>query len=181
MPCVSLHYAARLNSGVRAHMRKSRIFVLLIALSAASFPCLATRPMIDRITVGGESGEIFPEECCWVELPKSERLTAAKRAESCSAIGGPVGRFELVGERLWLVGLLRCGGEELPLSHVYPEAPDRVAATWISGTYFVNLSPRCFGAMGATKSRKSMTLRISAGVATVEAEKVDESECGSAP
>ncbi len=155
-------------------------FGLLFLLSAATFPSEATRPLIDTIVVGEESGEILPEECCWVKLPKTESLTAAKLAESCSAIGGPVGRFELIGEQIWLVGLLRCGGE-MPLSYVYPDMPARVPATWLNGTYFVNLSPRCFGPMGAEKNRKHLTLRVAAGVASIQAQRIDESECSSAP
>ena len=152
----------------------------LLVLLAVTYPSAATRPLLDTIVVGEESGEIVPEECCWVELPKSEILRAAKRSERCSAIGGPVGRFELIGEQVWLVGLLRCGGE-LPLSYAYPEMPDRVPATWLSGKYFVSLTPRCFGANGASKSHKHLTLSIAAGVASIEAQWIDESECGSAP
>ena len=155
-------------------------FGLLLFLLAVAYPSAATRPLIDRIVVGDESGEIFPEKCCWVDLPKTENLTAAKRAERCSAIGGPVGRFELVDEKIWLVGLLRCGGE-LPLSYVYPEMPDRVPATWLSGTYFVKLSPRCFGANGAEKNRKHMTLQVDAGIASIKEQRIDESECDGAP
>src|SRR5690554_2279514 len=155
-------------------------FGLLILLLAITYPSAATRPLIDTIVVGEESGEIFPEECCWVELPKTEGLAAAKRSERCSAIGGPVVRFELVEEQMWLVGLRRCGGD-LPLSYVYPEMPDRVLATWLSGRYFVRLSPRCFGANGAEKSRRHLTLKIDAGIASIEAQQIDESECGSAP
>ena len=156
-----------------------RFGISLLFLSAA-FPSSATRPLIDTIVVGEENGEIFPKNCCWVELPKTESLRAAKRAESCSAIGGPVGRFELVDEKIWLVGLLRCGGE-MHLSYVYPEMPDRVLATWLNGTYFVQLSPRCFGSMGATKSRKHLTLSVEAGIASIEAQMIDESECSGAP
>ena len=147
---------------------------------AATFPSTATRPLIDTIVVGEESGEIFPEKCCWLELPRTEGLAVAKRAESCSAIGGPVGKFELVNKQMWLVGLLRCSGE-VPLSYVYPEMPERVPATWLNGTYFVKLSPRCFGPMGAERNRKHLTLKIDAGIASIEEQKIDESECGSAP
>lgn len=153
---------------------------ILVLLSAVMFPSAATRPLIDTIIVDGESGEIFPEKCCWLKLPKTDSLAAAKRAESCSAIGGPVGRFELVDEQIWLIGLLRCGGE-MPLSYVYPDMPDRILATWLNGTYFVNLSPRCFGSMGAEKNRRHLTLRVEAGIASIEAQKIDESDCGSAP
>lgn len=160
-------------------MNLSSRLVLLLILLAVTYPTAATKPLLDTIVVGEESGEIVPEECCWVELPRSESLTAAKRSERCSAIGGPVGRFELIGDELWLVGLLKCGGE-LPLSYVYPEMPERIPAVWLSGKYFVNLSPRCFGIDGAEKSRKYLTLNIVSGVVSIESQRIDESECGSA-
>ena len=159
-------------------MKRFLHFVIFSLLVAAPFPALATRPLIDRIIVGDESGEIFPEKCCWLELPRTGGLIAAKRSEACSAIGGPVGRFELVGKQIWLVGLHRCSGD-MPLKHVYPEMPDRTPATWLNGRYFVKLSPMCEG--DSAIDRKHLTLEIDGGIATITEQKVAESACNDAP
>ena len=54
---------------------------------------LATEPLHDQLTVDNETGHIFPEKCCWLALPESELLRSARRAQNCTAIGGPVGQY----------------------------------------------------------------------------------------
>ena len=71
-----------------------------------------------------------------VDMPPSERLRAAKRAEACSAIGGPVGRFQLWEGHVWLIGLRRCGAD-VPLEDIYPEMTGPALATWLTGRFRV--------------------------------------------
>lgn len=112
--------------------------MLLVAAGASQ----ATEPMRDTLQVGERSGRFIPEECCWVDLPRTERLIAARRAQLCSAIGGPVGRFELRGEEVWLAGLRVCGGE-MPLDEIYPEMTGPTPATWLNGRFRIDLDFLC--------------------------------------
>ena len=83
--------------------------MLCLVLACLAGPASATQPLKDQIVVGALKGHIFPSDCCWVPLPPSEGLRAMKRAEfpGCSAIGGPVGMFELRDRKLWLTGLFK--------------------------------------------------------------------------
>lgn len=156
-------------------------FVLFGLLMAVVPPISATQPLADTLLVGNELGPIHPEKCCWLELPRTERLFAAKRAEACSAIGGPVGRFELVDQKIWLVGLSRCSGD-MPLEQVYPEFGDRVHADWLSGVFFARFSPMCTTPDGQEVHRTVLRLEVDSGVvSSMQRSELDDSLCGSAP
>jgi hypothetical protein len=129
------------------HRLRSRIiglclFLLGLASVAASAPASATEPLKDQIVVGALGGHIFPSDCCWVPLPPSERLRAMKHAEfpRCSAIGGPVGVFELRDRKLWLTGLFKCSGA-FDHREVYPELASPAFASWLSGSFTLALGP----------------------------------------
>jgi hypothetical protein len=156
-------------------------FVFFSLLMAVAPSLSATQPLADTLVIGNERGPIHPEKCCWLELPKTERLIAAKRAEECSAIGGPVGRFELVGQEMWLVGLSRCSGD-MPLEQVYPEFGDRVQANWLSGVFFAKFSPMCITQDGQQAYRTVLRLEVGSGVvSSVQRSELDGSICEGAP
>lgn len=149
---------------------------LLMILAAAA---QATQPQTDLIQIGDQSGWFIPEECCWVDLPRTERLQAARRAESCSAIGGPVGRFELRGDQVWLTGLRRCGDEHVPLAVIYPELPDPAPADWLTGRFSARLDRLCTKEGGVTPVFRTVhDLVIENGrVVEMQTETHDGSEC----
>lgn len=138
----------------------------------------ATEPMRDILQIGERSGRFIPEECCWVDLPRTERLRAAKRAQACSAIGGPVGQFELRDEEVWLVGLRVCGGE-MPLDEIYPEMTGPTPATWLNGRFRVDLDRLCFkwaSTMPVFGTTKHFDIK-QGKVVRVETETRDATEC----
>ena len=94
----------------------------------------ATEPLHDRLIIGESEGIIFPEKCCWLDLPKSKKLSELNLKQRCSAIGGPVGIFTLADGKLWLTGLRVCGGE-ISLSEVYPNLSDNIFANWLNGKF----------------------------------------------
>jgi hypothetical protein len=115
---------------------------ILIASTSMLTTAYATEPLFDRISIAEKSGNIFPEKCCWIELPKSERLREVRRAQQCSAIGGPVGKFRIEDKQLWLDALRTCG-EEMPLDAIYPDMHGPVVASWLSGNFRIQLTFRC--------------------------------------
>jgi hypothetical protein len=129
-------------------------------------PAMATRPLMDQIVVGDERGEIVPDKCCWVELPRTPLLVEARLAEQCSAIGGPVGTFALIDNKLWLEGLLRCGGD-IPLQQIYPEATGPIMASWLNGNYVLKLTPLCYASGGQDVHRRVLEINVVDGGVTV--------------
>ena len=152
------------------------ICALICATSLASH---ATEPLHDRYQADGSSGYIYPVECCWKKLPPSERLREIKRAEltGCSAIGGPVGKFENRSGTLWLTGLYRCRGD-MELTEVYPELKGPVKADWLNGSFRAQLKFLCYGEDGRRISAIHQELEVEQGVVTSLREKRhDESAC----
>ena len=156
--------------------------LLLAAASLFAVPmtALATEPLHDRLTVGSETGVIFPDPCCWIDLPESERLREARRQErGCTAIGGPVGEYRLEGDRLWLVGLRTCGGTP-PLQSIYPDLPDPAPADLVNGKVRARLGWLCRGEDGIFVYRRDLTLQIERGrVVSTEEETFNETGCPS--
>lgn len=158
--------------------------LLALASIAYSQPAAATEPLKDQIVVGKLQGHIFPSECCWVPLPPSEQLRAMKRAEfpGCSAIGGPVGTFELKEGKLWLTGLLKCSGA-FDHRQIYPELASPAFADWLSGTFTVLLGacgydPHLNGQAYARKQR----ITVDQGVVNSVTELGGDASCaGRAP
>jgi hypothetical protein len=95
----------------------------------------ATPPLRDRIHIDGRDGQFEQDGEFWVDKPRNERLRELGRAQQCSAIGGPVGRYRLEGDRVELVDLYTCGGP-VPLNGIYPEFDGPTPATWLTGTFF---------------------------------------------
>ncbi|WP_426197683.1 hypothetical protein [Massilia sp. DWR3-1-1] len=156
-------------------LSKICFFLLCIAIGEKTF---ATEPLHDQYVAGAESGWIFPSQCCWMKLPPSERLTTMKKAEvGCSAIGGPVGKFKLESGKLWLTGLLKCGGE-VSLREVYPDFESPALANWLTGTFKTQVGFLCYDNSVRPIYSVKQVLTIDQGVVTSLSEtKNDTSVC----
>jgi hypothetical protein len=138
------------------------IVLLVLALMAAG-GALATEPLVDQYADGARVGRIYPSDCCWVELRDNERIWQIRRKEfGCTALGGPVGRFRLEDGKLWLTGLMKCGGD-IPLQEVYPDMKGPAVAEWLSGTFKTVLDYRCW-ANGQSVYAASQELVVEKGV-----------------
>lgn len=158
-------------------MRRLKQFAVLLVLTWLMPWASATEPLHDQLIIDSQSGQIFPEKCCWVDLPDSELLRSARLAERCSAIGGPIGQFKLAEDRIWLSGLYRCGGA-LPLKSFFPNLPDPALAEWLSGKFFARVDYLCRNQAGALVYRREINLVIQHGVVKSREEKVnDDSSC----
>ena len=158
-----------------------KTLALGLPLLLASAIAGATLPLFDKVVIDGKSGNIFPEKCCWMPLPKTEKLIQARRAENCSAIGGPVGVFEVADGKLWLTGLSKCAGP-LPLKNIYPELRSPAPATWLSGRFTAYTDYQCTSSSSEPVFRTKTVLVVDAGsVASATSEQIDASQCRPAP
>lgn len=105
---------------------------LLASLLWISSTALATTPLFDRIELEGRGGNLHHKEKGWLDLPSSEQLQEFRRAERCSAIGGPRGEYVVKDGKLWLYRLYRCGGT-IETKEVYPQQDQPILATWVTG------------------------------------------------
>ena len=105
---------------------------LLASLLWVASSALATTPLFDRIEVEGQRGNLHQKEKVWLDLPRSEKLQEFRRAERCSAIGGPRGEYIVQDGKLWLSRLYRCGGN-IDLKEVYSQQDQPILATWVTG------------------------------------------------
>jgi hypothetical protein len=153
---------------------QAAIFFMILCVASFGY---ATEPLSDRLIVGDRTGVLLPSKCCWVELPETERLRDIRRAESCSAIGGPVGQYKYEAGRLWLTELYRCGGP-IPLAEVYPELKNPAVAVWLNGTYHAKLDWLCRNSEKGYIYRTELTLIVERGAVTsVNEENFDQSAC----
>jgi len=111
------------------------VFTLVLGNPAV---CLASE-LLDSLIVGEQNGIFFPDKCCWVDLPRTERFLAT--VEECPSldIGGIVGNFRLADNKIWLVGLDSCRGD-IPLEKIYPELGNPAPATWLNGIFFAKIN-----------------------------------------
>lgn len=137
--------------------------LLLILWSSAS---LATEPLFDRIEIEGQSGRLHDNARGWLDLPESEQLLSMARAENCTAIGGPRGKFKVADRTLFLYGLYRCSGD-VALSVVYPKVSQPVVATWVTGKLTAEVGKVvCRSNAGAPVFERIATLSVEAGKVT---------------
>ena len=153
------------------YLRLARALQFLLCMAIA-LPASATEPLHDQIVVGTLQGTIYPEKCCWVELPFSENLRKMKHAEflACSAIGGPVGVFELKDRKIWLNKLSRCGGD-VALREVFPDLDSPVFASWLSGSFKTQLGYLCYVKPGGAVYELEQELTVERGVVTALSER----------
>lgn len=139
----------------------------------------ATEPLHDQLVYDGSKGYIFPaKKCCWLGLPASEVLTAMRREENCSAIGGPVGVYRYQNDKLWLVGLYKCSGT-VPLEKVFPNLKSPAVAEWLSGDYSARLDWICVGENGFSGIfARELSLKVEKGaVVSMSEQRYDKSRC----
>jgi len=158
-------------------LQLGKICLSLLSIAVVGKAC-ATEPLHDQYVVGAERGWIFPSECCWMKLPSSERLIALKKAEvGCSAIGGPVGKFKLDSGKLWLTGLLTCGGE-ISLLDVFPDLESPALASWLTGTFKTQIGFLCYDSSAGPIYSLRQVLTVELGVVTALSDtKNDTSAC----
>lgn len=73
-------------------MNRLKPIVAMLLLIGAIPQAFATEPLHDQLTIDAEQGQIFPEKCCWIDLPESRQLQELRLSDRCSALGGPVGQ-----------------------------------------------------------------------------------------
>lgn len=83
--------------------------------------------------------------------------------EYCSAIGGPVGTYEIRGNRLMLLAMRTCGGS-IPVQELLPELPSPAPATWVTGKFTVLLDRQCFSPEGTEIYKTMINLSVADGV-----------------
>lgn len=95
--------------------------------------------------------------------------------ESCSAIGGPVGKWRIAENRLWLTGLDRCGGE-VALSAVYGKSDDPLFAYWVTAELLSNRGIVLCGApgFGDVVWERRLTIKIEEGFVRLVSETNNE-------
>lgn len=164
-----------------AHRRVTRFSqrILFAALSLLAIgPAGATQPLFDEYTDGQHTGNIFPDKCCYLELPEDQRIRELRREQmrSCSAAGGPVGVFRREDGKLWLTGLADCSGA-IRLRRQYPDLEGPVVATWLSGTFTAHLD-YCYAPRMQRKAAIKQTLVVEQGVVKSVVETLnDVSDC----
>lgn len=124
----------------------------------------ATEPLRDLVVIDGRNATLAPPECCWVKMPESAKLRAMRKAEmlsGCTAIGGPVGTFELRDRQLLLRNLRTCSGD-IPLRDVFPNLPAPAPATWLTGTFNAHLGYVCMKD-GLAVPEKEIVMSVVAG------------------
>lgn len=164
-------------------MKLLKILFTVAVLSPGLFHnATATEPLLDAIDIGDEHGIFMPDQCCWIKLPETQRLRDAKRAQRCTAVGGPVGRFRLEGDKLFLVGLRQCSGD-VPLHDIYPDLTDPAPASWLNGTFHVlSIDHGCRPGRGANTPRETITLSVKDGIVTSMNRRFNENEqCSRSP
>lgn len=150
--------------------------VLLILCSSAS---MATEPLFDRVEIEGQSGRLHDNVRGWLELPESEQLRSMTRAENCTAIGGPRGKFKVAEGMLLLHGLYRCGGD-IELSSVYPSISRPVVAKWVTGKLTAEIGDIvCWTKNGSPVYERLATISVEAGkVIAISMTKPTVEQCG---
>lgn len=142
----------------------AHLFALLLALWVPA--SWATEPLFDRIDMNGHSGRLLDNARGWLDLPESEQLRAMARAEQCTAMGGPRGRYKVADGKLWLHGLYRCAGD-MALSAVYPGTSQPMFANWVTGTLTAEFGPIvCRSKNGLPVFEEVVTFTVDAGKIT---------------
>lgn len=150
-----------------------------ISLLLVGAPLLgtATEPLVSPIRIGEHEGIVFPEKPGSMDLPRTPALREARLAQRCSALGGPVGRFEVSDDRIWLVGLYRCGGN-FASEEIYPEMRGPVVADWLNGSFKAPLDFQCHALWGPRVYKHTARFEVRDGVVSgLRFEANDDSIC----
>lgn len=137
--------------------------IAALSLFAMASAAWALMPIRATVTIDGNDGHIVSEPCCAVKVPENERVLAIRRASNCRSGNLPVGRFDLAAGKLWLVALLGCQGT-IPLQDVYPEWTSPVVASWLTGTFHLDIRESCPSDSSDICQRKKRVLILKHGV-----------------
>lgn len=141
-----------------------RHWLLAGLLLFLSFQVAATTPLFDKLEINNETGNLHQMGKGWLDLPPSEKLQELRRAERCSAIGGPRGKYRVVDGKLWLTGLYRCGGD-VSLDSVYASG-EPILAKWISADLVAELGKALCRRGFAFVYERKLSLRVEEGMVT---------------
>lgn len=86
---------------------------------------------MDLLEYEGVWNIVTPSGGTWIELLENEKTREIRRKEGCSAIGAPRAKWKVSDNRLWMVGLFKCGGE-IKLETVYGGNGEPISAEWVT-------------------------------------------------
>ncbi|MBK9236290.1 MAG: hypothetical protein IPO19_09675 [Rhodoferax sp.] len=147
-------------------IRVVRVLAVTVVVALTASLSLATPPLMDQLEYESESTSVSVRSGTWMTLPRSQRVNELRLAEvtRCSAIGGPVGRWRIRENRLWLVGLHTCG-EKHSLESVYGISGDAVFADWITADLVTHRGKAlCGDSYIGIVWERDVTLKIEIGV-----------------
>jgi hypothetical protein len=138
---------------------------LTVIFTNVSSPVAATTPLSDRLEFESETTNMWTASGNWLEVPRSDKLQEMRRAERCSAKGGPKPRWRVSDGKLWLVGFHRCAGD-LPLTAIYDDTTAPVLADWVTADLVTNRGPYLCnsGPYGPAVFATTVRLRVEGGV-----------------
>jgi len=138
---------------------------LLVAVLWSCSAVFATTPLFDSIEIEGQRGALHQKEGGWLPLPYSEELQEFRRAERCTAIGGPRGEYMVQDDKLWLHSLHRCRGK-IEIKEVYPGDGQPILATWVTGELIAEVGESlCMSIRGGFFLREAeITMQLERGV-----------------
>ena len=128
-------------------------------------PVAATSPLSDRLEFENETTNMWTANGAWLEVSRSDKLQEMRRAEKCSARGGPKPRWRVSDGKLWLVGFHRCIGD-LPLVAIYDDATEQILADWVTAELVTNRGPYLCnsGPYGPAVFATTVRLKVEGGV-----------------
>ncbi|MEJ8851255.1 hypothetical protein [Variovorax rhizosphaerae] len=137
--------------------------IFAILLSIWVVPCLATTPLMDSVDYDGETTTVIPQGQPWLDIPENDRTREIRLKERCSAIGAPRAEWRITEQRLWLVGLFKCGGA-IKLESVYGGSGAPIFADWITSDLVTQRGRRLCSGNGITVRETAIVFRVDRGV-----------------
>lgn len=124
----------------------------------------ATLPLLDSIEYEGKTTIVGPQGKAWMAIRENEAIAAIRISERCTAIGGPRANWRIKGNRLWLIGLFRCGGD-ISLKSVYGE-DEPIFADWVTDRLVTYAGKElCKGEQGGPGiHERTVTMNVEKGV-----------------
>lgn len=154
-------------------MNRLAIAALLLWTSAAS----ASLPQRDLLTYEGQQSVVAMRGQPHMPAPPSDRLTALRSSNHCSAPGGPAARWAIIDSTLYLTHFSNCG-TDLPLGAVYDGVTSPLVATWISGELQAGRGPViCFTMERGAVPDIAFTFTVERGIVTNVEESDNSSTC----
>jgi len=141
-----------------------------MGLFLTAFSAQATTPLTDTLDYDGIRAEVWPSDRAWIDFPQNETLQELRRAERCTALGGPRARWRIFAHRLWLTGVFTCGAN-IPLASIYGGTGNPILATWVTGKLLTYKGKQlCYESYGSGIHEKTVSLRVENGVVLEQTE-----------